>query len=38
MPNWCFNRISITSNSETKIKNLYNLLINWTSKISEKND
>ena len=37
MPNWCSNRISITGNSKTKINNLYNLLIDWTSKVSKEN-
>lgn len=37
MPNWCSNRISITCNSEAKINNLYNLLIEWTSKVSKEN-
>lgn len=37
MPNWCSNNISIIGNDEAKIKNLYQLLKNWTSKVSEPN-
>ena len=37
MPNWCSNNINIIGKAEIKIKNLYKLLENWTSKIAEEN-
>ena len=37
MPNWCSNNINIIGKDEIKIKNLYKLLENWTSKIAEEN-
>ena len=37
MPNWCYTNITITHNDEEKVKNLENLINEWTSKDYMKN-
>ena len=37
MPNWCFNRITIYHEDDSKLENLENLIKEWTSKNQKDN-